>query len=358
MIISTFESVTRAWVQEQLDLPWAEAVKVFSYPWEAASKHDVPMFNLGEFKSPDDLTVEVGQTRKYLNGEWTGEYNYHPGTTRRCKNNLISISGIVLDVDKDYSILETIERLDKYEFVLYSTFNNLIPDPDTGIVREKFRVILPFSIKLLAQDISGFTESIKEQFPGVDHSSFTMSQSFYFHSGSERVVYHNTGIMIDPYTQFEYREPEVYVPKPHSNDTMTDDQYASYRKAVVASLRSCRGLGYRGTGSGGVLTLVSICKSIGLDFNEYDDICKSIAGADSDLQQSEIRLRAWTGWDGNRITATKRDRFIKDYGGVPVKIPHQNRNSSLVEMLEIRDRILADELTLIKNEIERRKTNG
>jgi len=318
MIISTFDSVTKAWVQDELDFTWEEAVEYFTMRWPAKRKEDVGMFNLGQFKSLSDPTVEPGRKYHYVDGQRQETYDVIPDTVRRCKNNLLSISGIVLDVDKDYSIIETIERLDKYEFVLYSTFNNLRPDPYTGEVKQKFRVILPFTQKLLAQDIEGRVDSIKEQFPGVDHSSFTMSQSFYLHSGSEPVVYHNTGVMIDPYTQFEYREPEVYVAKPNTG-TMTDDIQNLYKQSVVKSLMTCKGLGYRGTGHRGVLTFVTICKSIGLTYDEYNNICKTISGLDSDLQQSAVRLTAWNGWAGDKITAQKRDQFIADYGGEPIK---------------------------------------
>jgi hypothetical protein len=123
---------------------------------------------------------------------------------------------------------------------------------------------------LLAADIAGRQQSIMSTFPGVDNASFTVSQSFYFHSGNvDPIAYHNKGIMLDPYDNFEYQEPKIYSPpsleQPVSS-AMTPAQAQAYRDAVVASLNTCSGLHYagKGTSNHAVLTLISICRSIGL----------------------------------------------------------------------------------------------
>lgn len=315
MLISAFESVTKAWVQDELDFTWEEAVEYFTMCWPAANKEDVGMFNLGKFKSANDPTVEAGRKYHYLDGQRQSTYDEIPGTVRRCKNNLISISGIVLDVDNHMSIIDVIDRYNGLEFVLYTTFRNLLPE--AGEV-EKFRVVVPFTQPLLAEDIEGRQASILELFPGVDQSSFTMSQSFYLHSGRIPITYHSRGLMIDPYRDLDYRAPQIIqVPKSTYSTDMDEDLAHELQRSVVESLLSCHGLGYRGKGVG-VLTLVSICRSIGLSYDEYDEICRSISGHDSQLQQASVRLTAWQGWAGDRITKIKRDRFIKDYGGKPV----------------------------------------
>jgi len=68
------------------------------------------------------------------------------------------------------------------------------------------------------------------------------------------------------------------------------------------------------------LTLVSICKSIGLSYNEYENICVKIADPTSALKDKSARQGAWTGWQGDRIRKETRDKFIASYGGKPIVV--------------------------------------
>jgi hypothetical protein len=203
------------------------------------------------------------------------------------------------------------------EHVIYTTFRHTAQ-------RHKFRVVIPFSQPLLAADIPGRQASITQTFPGVDAASFTVSQSFYFHSGHSEATcaIWNEGVMIDPYA-FEYREPQVYVPSlPSSNTAMAAEFAEAYKSAVVASLLSCSGLHYAGAGSSNhaVLTLVSLCRSVGLSFEQFDAICARMAHPDSQLTNPSVRVAAWTGWDGDRLRKQTRDAFISAYGGTPIKV--------------------------------------
>ena len=101
---------------------------------------------------------------------------------------------------------------------------------------------------------------------------------------------------------------------------MTVEQAEAYRQRVLASLRTCRGLHYAGkkSNTSGILTFVTICRSIGLSYDEYDQLCQSIADPDSQLKMRETRISAWTGWTNDHIKRETRDKFISDYGGVPV----------------------------------------
>jgi hypothetical protein len=73
---------------------------------------------------------------------------------------------------------------------------------------------------------------------------------------------------------------------------------------------------YEGSGrNSGVLTLVTICRSIGLTFEEFDALCQQICSRDSQLIHRETRRSVWTGWEGDRITRAKRDAFITANGG-------------------------------------------
>jgi hypothetical protein len=171
-------------------------------------------------------------------------------------------------------------------------------------------------------DIAGRQASICETFPGVDAASFTVSQSFYFHSGKNNTYsYWNEGEMIDPYKHFEHREPEVYISNPAYSNTTMDAEFAeAYKAAVVASLNTCSGLHYLGNAPQAVLTLVSLCRSVGMSYNEYDAVCARMAHPESSLTNPTKRVEAWTGWDGDKLRKEKRDAFIAAHGGKPIVI--------------------------------------
>lgn len=316
----------------KLDMSWDEISDLLITHNDVATKTDAELYNMVEFKDVTDPTKELARRYHYIDNVKQETYDLIPNTVRRCKNNVLSITGIVLDVDEKMNIDTVIELLDGIEYVLYTTFRHT---EDT----HKFRVVIPFNRPLLKDDIEGRQKDIIDTFPGVDNASFTVSQSFYFHSGkNDNIAFRNKGIMIDPYS-FKYNPPPVYVAPEYTNTTELDDeQLERYRQAVVTSLQSCSGLHYAGKGDNNkaVLTLVSICKSIGLSFNEYDSICANIADATSELKKPNVRHSAWVSWSGDRVRKETRDKFIKDYGGRPVKIetPITKYNDFLQQMKE------------------------
>lgn len=197
MRVSLFESVKRAYVQEVIDGDWETIADVLLTHWDVANKDDCAMFNFAKFKDVGD--AEPGRKYHYENGTRLDTFDDIPNTVRRCKNNLIEIDGIVLDVDANYTIENIKEKLgDQLEYIIFTTFRHQVPDEE-GIAKDKFRVVIPFSRPLKAEDIKGRRKSIKDSFPGVDNASFSASQSFYLHSGPNPVTFHNKGVMIDPY---------------------------------------------------------------------------------------------------------------------------------------------------------------
>lgn len=319
MIISTFKSIHQAYVDLRLDMDWQEIAELLLTHNDVNSKHDVELYNMVEFKTVDDVTTELGRKYHYINGVKQETFDSIPNTVRRCKNNVVAIHGIVLDVDNDMTIEQAIDLLDGIEYVLYSTFRHTVQ-------KHKFRIVIPFSTPLLAQDVVGRQQSIIDTFPGVDNASFTVSQSFYFHSGKEdNIAYHNKGVMIDPYS-FEINEVKTYTYTPNLNEDlkgMDDKEFKEYKDAVVNSLLTCSNLHYAGTGDNnkGVLTLVSICKSIGLSYNEYDIICQKISANDSELRKPNVRHNAWVSWTSDRVRKETRDSFIKSYNGNLIVMP-------------------------------------
>ena len=329
MILTTFRSVTKAYVDQVIDADWRTLADLLTTHIESPSKESTPMFNFAEFKQLDDPTVESG--RRYhgaeVDGIWTrtpeGTYDEIPNTVRRAKNNVVAINGIVLDVDEKMTIEQAHDLYKDIEYVLYTTFRHTP-------AKHKFRIVIPFSQPLLAADIAGRQAAIVETFPGVDQASFTVSQSFYFHSGlNDSIAYWNEGVMIDPYA-FEYRAPRIWHPTSETTTNTMDSEFAAaYKSAVIASLNTCSGLHYAGAGASNhaVLTLVSLCRSVGMTFEEFDVICARMAHPESQLVNPAIRVSAWTGWDGDRLRKETRDAFISAYGGIPVKVKAKKPDS-------------------------------
>jgi len=312
MIVTLFESTGKAYIhdeqQQVADMPWADVAQLLLDHRNVDQKEHGDLFNLAEFKKIGDESALLGRKKIYKNNEWTGEYIYFPNTVRRCSDNMVSISGLVLDFDKDYTIDRAIDTFDGLEYVLYTTFNHSIDG-------HRFRVVIPFMQQLWADDIPMKLQSIKDTFTGVDNSSFSASQSFYFHSGkNDPIVYHNKGYMIDPYSDFVDGPVVPKVKHQTINNTQVIDLPEDYKKRLYDALTSCRGLRYPNA-----LTLVAICKSNGLSYDQFNMICNQIADSDSTLMKDKgSRTMLWNS-DYSRITKDKRDKFIRDHNGRPVR---------------------------------------
>lgn len=217
MIISLFDSITRAYVSKQAELDWTDLVSVLTYHNDVPSKESVMLYNLAKYRSLDDPLVDWGRYYIYVNGQPTGRYNKIPNTIRRCKENLLEIWGIVLDVDKKKTIAQVQDELIDLEYVLYTTFRHTHE-------AHRFRVVIPFSRPLDPESMQLRISDIKSVFPDVDQSSFSQAQSFYFHSGPVPYSYHNRGQIIDPF-QFREQEPIVrlqYTPAETSDVWVVD----------------------------------------------------------------------------------------------------------------------------------------
>lgn len=348
--ISIFKSVNQAYVEYVCDMPWNEMARDFCGFTASDCKDDVPLFNLVEFKDITDPTVELARRYYYIDGQRSedGAYELIPGKVRRCKENVVGLHGIVLDIDADKTIEQAVELLDGIEYVLYTTYNHTW-------TTNKFRVIIPFSKPLLAADIAGRIDSIKQTFPGVDNASFSISQCFYFHSANkteDAFSVWNRGAIIDPY-DFEYAEPPVYV-EPEIKPQPDDAVLTQYREAVLRSLLSCSGLHYNSDKPYGILTLVNICKSIDLDYSAFTNVVSKIKAADSNSLNDQTLLRnAWTGWSGNRARRETVNKFIDEYNGQAVKIDRQKIHQ--VQYQEYLEELAM--LEELRQELERRKQN-
>jgi hypothetical protein len=304
--------VSKAYVEDMRDVfenvEWTDFVQILLDRQNVQEKELGTLYTLSRFKNIGDPTAQLGRKKLYKNHEWTGEYHYYPNTVRRCKDNLVAISGMLLDFDKDVKIEEVMESYKNIEYVLYTTFNHTYDS-------HRFRVVIPFTTPLLVEDIERKKQFIEDIFVGVDPASFSASQSFYFHSGhNDPIAYHNVGHIIDPYNDFiDGIVEDKKIVKEHTN---VFELSPEYQNKILNSLLSCRGLRYPNS-----LTLVAICKSYGLTFDNFNNICQQISDNDSTLIKTpSCRKDLWNS-DYERITSVKRDKFIKDHNGKEIVRP-------------------------------------
>lgn len=308
MKLTLFESVQKAYTRPEhiINADWATVAEFLMQHNPANSKEEVPLFNLWQFKTEN---YELGRRRIYENQEPTEKYEEIQGTIRRCKNNSVALHGLVLDYDGTRKFDEAVDVISEscIEAVFYTTFRHTEE-------KNKFRVVIPFKNAITKHDLTRKKKAIQETFPEVDHASFSESQCFYLHSGPIARTHWCKGVMLDP-DWFEDEEIIEHQPRPASTEFSGNKE--SYKQKLIDSLLTCSGLHYASDRSHlGVLTLVALCKSAGMSYEEYDTVCWHMAAADSSLKNAAQRKSAWLGWNPHSgITTEVREKFIKAYNG-------------------------------------------
>ena len=203
MRLSIFKSVKKAYVADVIDGDWDAIASRLIQKHEAPSKDKVFLFNFCKFK--DLPEAENGRRYHYINGEKQTTYDYIPGTVRRCAHNIDEVYGVVLDFDGELSLEDAIAQFYDFDYVIYTTWRHT---PE----KHRFRMVIPFSQPLKAEDIAKRKDSMMEAFPWIDPASLNMSQSFYFHSGENDCIAFRSPYgrdMIDPYSFEEYIPPPM-----------------------------------------------------------------------------------------------------------------------------------------------------
>lgn len=310
MIITLFDKTTEAYTRHNqiIDSDWTGVVDLLLQHNDYKIKEQVPLFNLWQFKTTD---YELGRKYKYIDGKKTKDFTEIPDTIRRCKNNSLAVWGIVLDYDGTETIQDVVSDLSHFEFVLYTTFRHT----DNT---HKFRIVLPFTRAVTRDELKSKKQSIVDTFKDCDGASFSESQAFHLHSGCRHLSYHNKGIILDP----DWFEIEVFAPPviavPRTEAASFSPDSGGYKEKLIESLATCSGLHYAGRTDGlGVLTLVALCKTAELTYQEFDTLCWNMASSDSSLQDQRKREMVWNDWNPyHGITKEVREKFIKTYGGV------------------------------------------
>lgn len=224
------------------------------------------LFNCLKYKndyiSPDNIKVEGANKDDYI---------------RRCKENVESISCLLLDIDGTMTLEQAINQWCEYEFLIYSTHSN-------SVEKEKFRMVIPLKTALTQTEFDKRHNSMIDAF-SVDGASFTISQCFYLPSYSESnkhlaYVYWNTSdTRYDALTLAEEQiNYNIVMEKPNfEKNTMS--------QTIYNTLITGSDLHYSDA-----LSLAILCKCKGLSVNEYKQIVLTIANPDSDLRTKKVDL--------------------------------------------------------------------
>lgn len=276
-----------------LDLSWDELAFHLTTFIEVPTKEQTEMYNLWEFKINDDQI-------------------------HRCKDDCIALHGLVLDYDNNLSLNDALIQFCDLECVFYTTFNH-------GPTKDKFRIVLPFTKPMSAEDFVLKRQAMIDAFPGADRASFSRSQAIFLHSGpdeSKSFACRFKGVMLDPDVFVdEIIEPAV-IKKNSGDEKVNDPEFkAAYKTAVIKSLMSCKGIRHLNA-----LGLVIIVKSCGGEFSDYQQIVKVAGAADSTIQTTRSQVEAWMAVDDNALIGKdKRDRFIATFGGSPVTMGKESK---------------------------------
>jgi len=307
MIVTLFESVQKAYTRSDqvISADWPTIATFLTTFNQCSNKEDMQLFNLWQFNPMG----EPGRRRIYEKGQPTENYETVEGTIRRCKSNAQLCYGLILDFDGETRISDTVESLAGLSFAYYSSFRHT---EET----HKYRVVIPFTSGVSPQKFKRKKEALSAVFTKVDHASFSESQSFYLHSGSDATLAKSgwvEGEFLDIDLFDDTIEPErTELPK----QEFTGDRN-HYKETMIESLATCSGLHYANESSKhGVLTLVALCKSADFTYAEYNSICHNMAAPNSSLQEESFRKNAWLGWAPfSGVTAKVREDFISSYGG-------------------------------------------
>ena len=233
-----------------------------------SNKKHAKMFNCCKFK--DD----------YESPEWVKD-RLAPITDyiRRCKENVESISCLLLDVDGTKTLEQTIGEWADYEFLAYSTHGN-------SKFKDKFRLVIPLKTPLSARDFDERHDAMCNTF-GVDNASITMSQAFYVPSYSTdnkdiAFIYHNE-------IGNRYDAMNLDVIKINTNRleiTEADLKPNALTNSLVKTLMTGSNLHYNDA-----LPLATMCKSNGIDCSTYIAIVNKIASHDSILKTDGVDLQ-------------------------------------------------------------------
>lgn len=265
-----YNSIYEAYVHkdDQIQCTFEELVNYFTEEQKfLVDKTDGLLFNCCSYKttyiSPESVKNARGPVTDYI---------------RRCKENVNTISCLLLDVDGTMTLEESITQWQDYEFLVYSTHSN-------SVEKEKFRLVIPLKTPLTLEEFDSRHDSMITEFR-VDGASFTISQCFYLPSYNEN----NKDISYVYWNRSENRYDALILAKKEINyKILTEkpkfDGKHPMAQAIYHTLMTGSDLHYSDS-----LSLAILCKSKGLSSYEYKQIVNTIANPDSDLRTKKVDL--------------------------------------------------------------------
>lgn len=250
---------------EQITCTFAELVDFFKESQcELDKKESGMLFNCCRYREDSEPPV------------WVKAGLVKEDYIRRCKDNVESISCLLLDVDGTKTLAEVVEYWCDYEFLVYSTHGN---SPE----KEKFRLVIPLLAPLTREQFDERHTAMVTEF-GVDSASFTISQAFYLPSYSRTnknlaYVYWNQQT-----TRYDARRLAVEsLSQRRLELTISDLPRTNIATSIIRTLQTGSDLHYADA-----LTLAILCKANGIDSATYQAIVNQIAHPDSDLRGPDV----------------------------------------------------------------------
>lgn len=255
------------------------------------------------------------------------EINDWENSIRRCKDNLVHTTALVLDFDAGTTIEHELTNLAQYEVIVYTTWSNTA-------MHNKFRVILPLTAPATYQELAEKKDNLKLLFPKVDSTCLSGSQGFYLPSCNPSNVHlmlveHFEGEAFD-LSKVPLDDKPIVVQK--SSYQPSENSNNAYQRAVIESLITARGVHYSHA-----LELIPLAKSIGMDLGDFHELVAIISDQNSSLRTSAGQrdiVRAWQELSGDRMTAGTRDKLLQGIGAKPIQLKQSRQINALARFLK------------------------
>lgn len=170
---------------KQMDVPWEAIIDLLmGTPAIEEHKHQSPMFSGWEYLSLPEAEPVVRGNKTFV---------------RKVKGNLLNISLLIIDYDDELFINDFLDKYPQYEAVIYTSHSH-----HNGLSYDKFRVVIPLTKTVSADDWARKEKGLLEYFEGCDQTSFGLNRSFFLpcvrskEALDEYIAYHQKGQWFDP----------------------------------------------------------------------------------------------------------------------------------------------------------------
>jgi hypothetical protein len=169
---------------------------------------------------------------------------------RRVKENVVHWYILPIDIDKDVTILQTIEKFKEFEFVLYTSWNHQQWKEDCEPPCDRFRMFILLDKPIHTDDFYPRTDSLKNFIGVMDQCSLSRSRGFYEpackqNMYSESLFYHNKGKALNIWDFEPIKKEQDWDESTLDNDELDDE----LRQAILEGLQQIGNVDYEGVDS-------------------------------------------------------------------------------------------------------------